>query len=476
MKIPQYEFPIANAQARYDRARKVAEAARLMGDYGVRVDLRRAAWHRAHSLRRAAYFQNKFLSLTGLNRDALGLKGSGQTTAVRDWFWREHGAPILHKHKRTKAPQFNAATLIEYATDYADSDFGPAAACLYGLRAAKTAHRFANAYTEVAHRHSSRIHFGFNTLGTKGERWSASAEYAWQTEDLSWTEYRLNAQNVPSKNPVFVFDGLEMPVALSMRDIFIPDTGCLFWKADYSGLEAELIACITGAKNLLAWLSVKKPDIHMEHARRFFPKDVLATSRKGDSDRIDVLRECCKPMTYGFSYQVRSDHGGDQYPEVYKTIKKSIPKITQSAVQAWAKQFFKLHPEILQFQQSIKKSIAETGKVELDLNQAFLYLPNSQRGWQQAVNFHMQSSGGFLINRAICNIVERIGPLLWSLKGASLPLLQVHDELAGQVHESEVDTFSAMVSEEMSRPATFPHVTKGIPCQVLVGPNWANCR
>lgn len=470
MKIPNMTFPVANGPARYQRLVRVASCARRMSEYGVRIDLARAKWHLENAKRRAEFFLAKFLQLTGLSESDMGAKGSGQTNAVKDWFWIRNEAPILSRHRRTKAPQFNTPTLIGYANDFAESPFGPAAAALYGIRASRTAARFAEAYLRVGKHHDARIKFGFNVLGTKGERWSASQKFAWWDEEKqSWLQYSLNAQNVPSREPKFPFDGVEMKMALSMRDIFIPDAGCVFWKADYEGLEGQLIACITGAKRLLGWLDAGK-DLHIENARIFFgEKRIPANACKKMSDDVDALRECAKPLMYGFSYQTRNDRGDDEYPEAYKTLKKTLPNLTMGGVQAFAKRFFVHHPEISAFQQEIKEQIARVGKVTLGLNGAFLYLPNVPRGHNQAINFNMQSSGGYLINRAtvaLCDMVD------WSKPNTTAPLLQVHDELAGQVEESRVEEWAQEVEAAMSEPAKFPHVTKGVPCKVLVGPNW----
>jgi hypothetical protein len=470
MRIPDMTFPIDNGVPRYDRLVKVAHAARLMSDYGVRIDLGRAAWHLENAKQRAGFFLRKFLELTGLSESDMGAKGSGQTNIVRDWFWVRNEAPVLSRHRRTKAPQFNTATLIGYANDYAQSEFGPAAAALYGIRASRTAARFAEAYLRVGRHCDGRIKFGFNVLGTKGERWSASQKFAWwDAEKESWLQYSLNAQNVPSREPKFPFEGQEMKMALSMRDIFIPDAGCVFWKADYEGLEGQLIACITGAKRLLGWLDGGL-DLHIENARVFFgEKRVPEGACKKMSDDVDILRECAKPLMYGFSYQTRNDRGDDEYPEAYKTLKKSLPNMTMSGVQRLAERFFEHHPEIAAFQQQIKEQIASVGKVTLGLNGAFLYLPNIPRGWNQAINFNMQSSGGYLINRATVSLCDRVD---WDKPNTTAPLLQVHDELAGQVEECRIEEWAQEVESAMSEPAEFPHITKGVPCKVLVGQSW----
>lgn len=222
---------------------RLFQVAERMRKFGIRLDSARTEAHRREAVARGAAFTRLFLKLTGVSRETLGMSGAGQTDAVRDWFKRA-GAPDVIFSKVTKKAQFNAPALTMWAKDYSGAPFSQPAAALLGLRKAKTCVQFATAYLEVAARHQGRIHFGFYPLGTKTGRWSASATFAWTDSSGDLISYGLNAQNVPSKSVSFDFgDEGMLPLMVSLRDCFIPDTGCVWGKCLVPGtriLTADL--------------------------------------------------------------------------------------------------------------------------------------------------------------------------------------------------------------------------------------------
>lgn len=466
---PTMEFPLdETAEVRYRHTMKVMETAQRMKAKGVRVDLEKCKWHIKDSKERAEKFTEIFLSLTGLPAKALGDAGAGGTKAVRDWFWEECKAPAIAFDKVTKKPQFNTPTLIGYATDFRGTRFSAPAAALFGIRKAKTSAKFARAYYEVARRHEGRIHFGFNVTGTKGERWSASTSWRWWDEGLSdWVETNLNAQNVPSKEPKYKFEGDEKPtkLALSLRDCFIPDPGFVWFKADYDQLELRLIAYVSGAKKIIEWIETGA-DAHMENARILFTEPgIPATATKADP-QWKPYREGAKPCAYGLTYSMPNDKGETHVAELHKQLLATFPNIDEAYVKLIAERYFAAHPEIRAMQWGIKKQVKADGKVVLPQNGRFLYLPATMRGQNMGSNFFFQSGGGYLINRALPEIERRAAGM------RSAVLLMVHDESSGQVHESEIEEFCGIVEEEMGRPAHFGGTYAGVPAMCALGPNW----
>jgi DNA polymerase-1 len=468
--FPDMTFPVDRGVARYEQLKELFVIAEKMKAFGVRVDPAKIAWHIADAQRRASEFKALFLSLTGLPEAALGDSGAGQTKDIRDYFWLTLKAPPVIFHKKTKKPQFNTPTLVIYAKDFKDEPLRSAAAALYGLRAAKTALRFANAYRAVSQRNGGRIHFGFNPLGTKGVRWSSSASFRWYDQDLrEWVEYSLNAQNVPSKEPTFAFDGSEVKLAVSMRDCFVPDDGCVFFKADYEALELRLIAYNAGAEKLIRWIEADI-DPHMENAKGMF----LEAKMPADASKKShgVYREAAKPCAYAFTYQSPSGRGNDKYPETYKALKKLFPNLQEVYVNVLVNRFFTLHPEIRAMQAGVAKALAEQGRIDLPLTGDFLYLPDSSRGRNQAINYLHQSGGGALINRALIEIDKHT---IWT-PGNSVVLLQVHDELSGQIREDDVDRYAEIIEAEMGKPAQFGGTFAGVPAGVDIGTSWGTTK
>ena len=93
-----------------------------------------------------------------------------------------------------------------------------------------------------------------------------------------------------------------------------------------------------------------------------------------------------------------------------------------------------------------------------------------------AVAFVPQSTAADHINAALARIESRFS----FIPGADV-LLQVHDSVAGQCYEKDLDTIRAIVCEEMEKP-----IPKGfgyhwedeliIPADFASGHNWKSCK
>lgn len=464
--IPEMQWPIPDGPGRYAHMAQLFGIAERMKQYGIRVDRGRIIEHTRDARARTAIFTRLFLKESKLAQSDLGKAGSGQTDAVKAWFAAQ-GAPDVVFDKRTKRAQFNAAALTIYAEDFTASPFGPAAAALLGLRKAQTSLKFLEAYLAVSDHHGGRIHFGFNPLGTKGERWSASASWSW-TEGGEQREYSLNAQNVPSKSRAFTFaeDGT-LPLMVSLRDCFIPDPGCVWIKHDYEALEARLIAYITGARKLIDWIAADK-DIHMENARALFVEAKMPADAKKKDPRWAPFREAAKPCMYALSYQWSRGDGKDKYNDLFKTLKSIFPNTQERYVTVLAERFFKLHPEIRAWQRRTSDSIERSGMIELPQTGRRLYLPPTMRGFNQALNFQMQSGGGALINRAIPAIAALCD---WRPAGVGL-LAMVHDEVDTSVPQARAAEIELAIADILGAPMDFGGTAAGVPAKGAVGTNW----
>lgn len=464
---------VPNGPARYKQLEALSGVAQQMKDFGIRIDGGRARWHLEDAQRRGLEFTQRFLELTKLPASALGDAGAGQTQEIRDFFWKEHGAPVLFHDKRTKRPQFNAETLIGYATDFRKEPYAGPAAALLGIRKAKTAEKFARAYLAVSERNGGRIHFGLNVLGTKGERMSSSAKFRWrEPETDTLVEYKLNLQNVPNKEPKFEFTkGEKVKLALSQRDIFIPDQGCGWIKFDYDQAEARLIAYVTGDKLLLSWID-SGADLHMENARILWPEMNIPEGAQKSDKQWAPYREAAKPSQYALTYSMPNEQNETHIVELHKQMVKIFPNLKDSQVAIMAKRFFAAHREIRAWQIGLKSEIADTGRAVLPQNGAFLYLPNTMRGYNMGSNFFFQSGTGVLINPALIEVAPKMA---WK-QGQSAVLVQCHDELDIQAPSAQVEELKAMVSEAMSRPANFGEFTAGLPAAGDVGPNWKDVK
>lgn len=445
--IPTFNYPLPRFQEQYAQAVKLALVAEKMKDYGVRVDTQRALTHAREGDERAAVFTQMFLELTGLKRAALGEKGEGGTKAVKDWF-REVGAPDVVFDKVTKKAKFDAAALTCWSSDFVGKPFAAPAAALLGLKKSKTCARFARAYYDVAMHEGGRLHFDFNTIGTKGTRWSASAKFKW-VENGETVNIRLNAQNVPSKKSSYDFGkhGVHK-LMVSLRDCFVPDAGCVWAKFDYEGAEAALIAYYTQDDLLLEWLH-SGADIHTENAKVMFLEDKIpADLRKLEKGHpLYSRREVAKPALYALTYQAPRAKGDDKYPELWKQWKQMLPNLSETYFKVCTDRFFAAHQGIRLWQETIAEQIERDGCLVLPQTGRTIYLSNTARGRNMGLNYFMQSGIGWAINDAVPHVAERCD---WAPSGLAL-LLQVHDELDLQIPPGRLDEICEFASGALSK-------------------------
>lgn len=468
--IPNVQ-PQDRANERYERLIGLMRVSEKMTEKGWRVDLAKLDSHRSTAIARIDKFTRMFLAQTRLVSSDLGTSGSGTTHKVRNWFWIDQGAPQLVFNKLTKKPQFSTELLISYAQDFRKESFGVAAAALYGLRKNKKIVEFCDTYARFA-AHDGRIHFGFNPAGTVTGRWTSSTKMRVVNEDMSRTTYSCNAQQIPSKTPSFDFGEGKERLVDSLRDVFLADEGCVLFKCDYEALELRLIAYIHAAKKLIEWIE-EGEDVHIKNAVGIFrelrlPVDARQVKPAATELQrtINAARDAAKPLAYGVSYQMHDPDGHGRYITLFKTLKKIFPSISEQQANTYAQRFFELHPEIRDGQSRIRDSIDKHGYARLAIDGRCLYYPSTPRGYNQALNFHMQSTGASLVNRATLALDKLID---WN--GEEIRA-QVHDELVVQAPFKSMERIKELLEEKMGAPAQIGSTLAGVPAIADPGLNW----
>jgi DNA polymerase I-like protein with 3'-5' exonuclease and polymerase domains len=467
-----------SANERYRNALSLMRIAQRMTEHGCLVDREAIKGHNKRALARLNRYTTRFLELTQLPITALGKQGAGQTQAVRDHFFKTLRAPEVEFDKHTKRAQFNSAALSTYATAYKAEAFGPPAAALLGMRKNRKIMEFCKAYALFSAK-DGRIHFGFNALGTVTGRWTSSTKLRQVLPDGARKSYSVNAQQIPSKVPEFEFEpGVSEPLVESLRDIFIPDPGCVFLKADYDQLELRLIAYVYGVKALLQVIE-SGGDAHMFTAAHLWPEFQLdphagKPAKNDTSPQAHLMRQCrdaAKSCAYAISYQMHSTHGPGRYPQLTKTLKAIFPAINERLVAKLAERFFSVYPEIKRGQLSVKDGVDARGYAELSIDGRRLFYPASMRGYNQALNFPMQGTGGALCNRALLELEPQLN---WS--AGEQVRFQVHDELVVQAPYSTAEKIARMIEAAMGKPAQIGASYVGIPAAADPGLSWKATR
>ncbi len=253
---------------------------------------------------------------------------------------------------------------------------------------------------------TGHIHTSFNQAVTATGRLSSS---------------NPNLQNIPVRGD----DGREI------RKAFIPETGCIFFSADYSQIELRIMAQLSGDEQMIQDFREGR-DIHASTAARIYKKPLDAVDR-------DERRKA-KTANFGIIYGI-SAFGLAERMEVSRTEAKEL-----------IDNYFATYPRVKAYMEQSIAAAREKGYIETVFGRR-RYLPdiNSHnavvRGYAErnAVNAPIQGTAADIIKVAMVRIDRR-----FQAEGiASKMMLQVHDELNFSVLPEEFDRVRRIVIEEM---------------------------
>jgi DNA polymerase I len=234
-----------------------------------------------------------------------------------------------------------------------------------------------------------------------------------------------NLQNIPVRDE----RGREI------RKAFVPETGHIFFSADYSQIELRLMAHLSKDKSMTDdFLSGN--DIHAATAAKIFGVEIKDVTRE--------MRGRAKTANFGIIYGISSYGLSERLTIGRKEAKELIDG------------YFNSYPGVkIYMDESINKA-RETGYVTTMFGRR-RYLPdihsrnqvvrgNAERN---AINAPIQGSAADIIKIAMVRIHEK----MLSEKYKSKMILQVHDELIFEVEMAEFEKLKDMVLFEMSNAA-----------------------
>ncbi|MEO0471337.1 MAG: DNA polymerase I, partial [Bacteroidota bacterium] len=251
-----------------------------------------------------------------------------------------------------------------------------------------------------------------------------------------------NLQNIPIRTA----DGREV------RKGFIPrDEEHVLLSADYSQVELRIMAAMSKDPNLTTAF-IEKEDIHRATAARVFgvtPEEVTPEQRSG-----------AKTVNFGIIYGI-SAFGLSQRMGISRGEAKEI-------IEAYFSQYSK----VKEFMDASIEFAREKGYVETYFGRR-RYLPDIQsrnatvRGFAErnAINSPIQGTAADIIKLAMIEVDKA----MQAEKLRSKMVLQVHDELVFDVHQSELEVVKAIVQDKMVNA-----VDLGVPMAVEMGTgqNW----
>lgn len=243
------------------------------------------------------------------------------------------------------------------------------------------------------------------------------------TGRLSSTE--PNLQNIPMRTEL----GREI------RKVFVPEEGFSLMDADYSQIELRVLAHMSGDEALIEAYAMSE-DIHRITASKVFHTPF--------EEVTDLQRRNAKAVNFGIVYGI-SSFGLSQ-----------DLSISQKEAKAYIEQYFATYPGIKAFLDKLVSDAKEKGYVETmyGRKRPVPELKSSnfmQRSFGEriAMNSPIQGTAADIMKLAMIKVYE-------GLKEQGLQsrlILQVHDELVIEVHESEVDVVKDLLYRSMKDAA-----------------------
>ena len=237
-----------------------------------------------------------------------------------------------------------------------------------------------------------------------------------------------------------------------IRKAFIPrDENYTLVSADYSQIELRIIAALSGEENMIKAFK-NHEDIHKSTAAKVFNVPLEEVTKEQRSN--------AKTVNFGIIYGVSAFGLSNQTSLSRKESAELIDA------------YYATYPKLKSYMSSQVDFARENGYVQTVFGRRrYLKDINSQnaivRGGAErnAVNAPIQGSAADIIKIAMINIHKKLTSENWKSK----MLLQVHDELVFDVHNSELEKIQPMIKHEMENAFTLE-----VPLDVDlgIGKNW----
>lgn len=243
---------------------------------------------------------------------------------------------------------------------------------------------------------------------------------------------RLSSNNPNLQNiPIRTERGRQIRKAFIARD-----ENHTLLAADYSQIELRIIAALSGETTMIEAFQ-KGEDIHRSTASKVFNVPLEEVTKEQRSN--------AKTVNFGIIYGVSAFGLSNQ------------TDLTRSESAELIDAYYKTYPKLKAYIHDQIDTAREKGYVETvlgrrrylkDINSANAVVRGGAE--RNAVNAPIQGSAADIIKLAMINIHNRLKKENWQSK----MLLQVHDELVFDVHNSELEKIQPMIKQEMENAFT----------------------
>lgn len=237
-----------------------------------------------------------------------------------------------------------------------------------------------------------------------------------------------------------------------IRKAFVArDENYTLLSADYSQIELRIIAAMCGEENMIKAFQ-NNEDIHKSTAAKVFnvPLDEVTKEQRSHA----------KTVNFGIIYGVSAFGLSNQT----NLSRKESAELIEA--------YYQTYPKLKSFMSSQVDFARENGYVETisgrrrylkDINSANAIVRGGAE--RNAVNAPIQGSAADIIKIAMINIHKKLTSENWKSK----MLLQVHDELVFDVHNSELERIQPMIKYEMENAFK---MAVPLDVEIGLGKNW----
>jgi DNA polymerase-1 len=237
-----------------------------------------------------------------------------------------------------------------------------------------------------------------------------------------------------------------------IRKAFIPrDENYTLVSADYSQIELRIIAALSGEENMIAAFQ-NNEDIHRSTAAKVFNVPLEEVTKEQRSN--------AKTVNFGIIYGVSAFGLSNQTSLSRKESAELIDA------------YYATYPKLKSYMSNQVDFARENGYVQTvlgrrrylkDINSANMMVKSGAE--RNAVNAPIQGSAADIIKIAMINIHKKLISENWKSK----MLLQVHDELVFDVHNSELEKIQPMIKHEMENAFK---MDVPLDVEIGLGKNW----
>ena len=204
-------------------------------------------------------------------------------------------------------------------------------------------------------------------------------------------------------------------------------------------------------------------DIHSATAVSIFESEYTFATLK----KHKLLRNLTKRATYGGMY-------GGSAETLYNALHRDFPNIDKRQCEMFLEKFDRIWPNIVAWRKDSHDIATRTGELRTPILGRCRLFPMKRPETTVAYNFPIQATAADIMNTSMLRLYEYVQSRD-DLRGKAYPIIQVHDALYWEVHQSIAEEFRGIVEERMSCELEHPDnlVRMSFPVEAKIGKKWS---